>query len=80
MYRKCTNETGKVLTMHRIPFFFEPNFDALVEPLAAAGRIKDQIALKGDSTRRKPVVYGQFLTNKVGNNFADGQGRYGADE
>ena len=66
--------------MHRIPFFFEPNFDAFVEPLAAAGRIKDQMVLKGEHTRRKPVVYGHFLTNKVNNNFADSQGRYSADE
>ncbi|KAF8630836.1 hypothetical protein AX17_005195 [Amanita inopinata Kibby_2008] len=51
-----------------IPFFFEPNFDALVKPLAAALR-------KGDGvTARQPAVYGQFLISKVGGNFSgDGQ-------
>jgi hypothetical protein len=63
----------------RIPFFFEPNFDAHVQPLEAAIRIqqreKDE-KMKADSEKRyKPVAYGQFLMAKVGNNFAQGKYR-----
>lgn len=64
-----------------IPFFFEPNFDAVIEPLPAATRIlegtpeKDKKILVGDKTY-SPVVYGEFLLNKVGNNFDTGKGRY----
>lgn len=61
-----------------IPFFFEPNFDALVKPLAAALRIKGKEAPHGNAGyQRNPVVYGDFLLRKVGNNFAsDGKGKY----
>jgi len=56
-----------------IPFFFEPNFNAHIKPLAAAMRIQ------GDLQEVKtPVVYGDFLIKKVSNNF-DGdvkKGRY----
>lgn len=64
-----------------VPFFFEPNFDAVIEPLAAAKRIlegtpeKDKKRLVGDK-EYNPVVYGQFLLNKVGNNFDTGKGKY----
>lgn len=54
-----------------IPFFYEPNFDALVEPLPAALRLARPTEKTYD-----PVVYGEFLKKKVGNNFADGKGRY----
>ncbi|KAK2465192.1 hypothetical protein APHAL10511_002546 [Amanita phalloides] len=47
-----------------IPFFFEPNFNAIVKPLAAALRQYDSEPV------RPPVVYGQHLMSKVGNNFA----------
>ena len=62
----------------RVPFFFEPNFDATVEPLSAALRIQEE-----DRRVRKvteplkmysPVVYGEFLLRKVSGNF-----RYDAD-
>ena len=62
----------------RVPFFFEPNFDAAVEPLSAALRIQEE-----DRRVRKvteplkmysPVVYGEFLLKKVSGNF-----RYDAD-
>lgn len=66
------------LSIFRIPFFFEPNFDAHIKPLDAARRIQ-----AGDTSRetiagvnRSPVVYGDFLLKKVGNNFASGEGRY----
>ncbi|QRV77469.1 hypothetical protein RhiJN_05484 [Ceratobasidium sp. AG-Ba] len=55
-----------------VPFFFEPNFDAVVKPLPAALRLaetsKEQLA--------EPVVYGEFLYKKVASNFVLGKGRY----
>lgn len=50
----------------RIPFFYEPNFDALIEPLPSA------LALQGhtDEERKKSVIYGDFLRSKVSGNFA----------
>jgi len=72
-----------------IPFFFEPNFDALIEPLAAARRIRDgtpepYLAIHGRTAVQKkedykPVVYGDFLLKKVSNNFSGG-GKYAEDE
>jgi len=60
----------------RVPFFFEPNFDALVKPLDAVARLRVKEGLPSE-TDRKPVVYGDFLTSKVGSNFAvDGKGKY----
>ncbi|KAJ7044108.1 hypothetical protein C8F04DRAFT_689538 [Mycena alexandri] len=56
-----------------VPFFFEPNFNALVQPLAAAKRIQ---GAAGGLSERKSVVYGDFLMAKVGNNFAGGKGKY----
>ncbi|KAH6912844.1 hypothetical protein BKA70DRAFT_777135 [Coprinopsis sp. MPI-PUGE-AT-0042] len=55
-----------------IPFFFEPNFDALVEPLPAALRLKGV-----DKAEKEAIIYGDFLLAKVGNNFAtEGHDRY----
>jgi len=70
-----------------IPFFFEPNFDALVRPLPAALRILDAEASDAKCTESSasaegrrmhtPVIYGDFLLSKVSNNFATGgRGRY----
>ncbi|KAI0345757.1 Clavaminate synthase-like protein [Trametopsis cervina] len=63
---------------YRIPFFYEPNFDAHVKPLAAAARIQEggPVIKKKLQKKYEPVVYGQFLLNKVGNNFESGKGRY----
>ncbi len=66
----------------RIPFFFEANFDALVEPLRAARRIQDEDrANRQDKEPLKvyePVMYGDFLLKKLAGNYAtSGQGRYG---
>ncbi|KAK7440473.1 hypothetical protein VKT23_017117, partial [Stygiomarasmius scandens] len=63
-----------------IPFFFEPNFNAKIAPLPAALRIIE--AEKGEAKKTKAikpyksVVYGEFLTSKVGNNFTNGNGKY----
>lgn len=53
-----------------VPFFFEANFDAYVEPLDAALRIQEA---QGDSEalkhKKAGVVYGDWLKKKVGGNF-----------
>ena len=62
--------------VHSVPFFFEPNFDATIEPLPAALRIQEGGPTKGktngDAKQYPPIVYGEFLKRKVGNNFAGG--------
>ncbi|KAI0712195.1 Clavaminate synthase-like protein [Earliella scabrosa] len=67
-----------------VPFFFEPNFDALVEPLPAALRIQEEDRrvrnIERPAKTYKSVVYGEFLLNKVGSNFDTGKGRYDTDE
>jgi len=58
-----------VLIVHSVPFFFEPNFDAIVKPLDAVLRMRN----KNDpeyKSQKVPVVYGDFLVGKVRNNFA----------
>ncbi|KAF8270783.1 Clavaminate synthase-like protein [Lactarius quietus] len=70
-------------TNYRIPFFFEPNFNARVAPLGAALRIQEDLSLASEKShveRRKktyePTIYGDFLMKKVAGNFATGQGKY----
>jgi len=71
------------LTATSIPFFFEPNFDAKVAPLAAARRIQEDLSRDSEKhstseQNRKtyePMIYGDFLMKKVRNNFA-GEGKY----
>ena len=62
-----------------VPFFFEPNFDALVEPLPAALRIQEEDRrvrnIERPAKTYKSVVYGEFLLNKGGSNFDTGKGR-----
>ena len=68
------------LACTRIPFFFEPNFDALIKPLDAALRMQavDSDPLHPGVVKRiyEPVRYGEFLKKKVGSNFDTGKGRY----
>ncbi len=63
-----------------IPFFFEPNFNGIVEPLPAALRAQEEDRKVGKLTSPrktyKPIVYGDFLLKKVGSNFHTGKGRY----
>ena len=61
------------ITFPSIPFFFEPNFNATVKPLAAVLRLLQNV--EEPHTLRDPVVYGEFLLKKVGNNFS-GKGSY----
>ena len=75
--------TGCDLVSIRIPFFFEPSFDALVKPLDAALRMQAENpdpSLPGQAKmaekKYEPVRYGEFLTRKVGSNFATGKGKY----
>ncbi|KAM0789353.1 hypothetical protein ACM66B_000184 [Microbotryomycetes sp. NB124-2] len=46
-----------------IPFFYEPNWDATVKPLPSAVR------QTGGKQTQKPVMYGDFLSQKVSGNF-----------
>ncbi|KDQ62432.1 hypothetical protein JAAARDRAFT_122490 [Jaapia argillacea MUCL 33604] len=59
---------------YRIPFFYEPNFNALVKPLEGAVRLQEgmtSIATKTKVIKKyDPVVYGEFLLDKVSNNFS----------
>ncbi|GJJ15759.1 hypothetical protein Clacol_010037 [Clathrus columnatus] len=69
----------------RIPFFFEPNFDAFIDPLPSAIALARHIIKPTESVgggkrsgkTYKPVMYGEFLMKKVGNNFSSsGSGKY----
>lgn len=66
--------------IRRIPFFFEPNFDAKVEVLDAARRLQAGQTQDDNRKNYSPVVYGDFLTKKVGGNFAEGKGKYDTAE
>lgn len=59
-----------------IPFFFEPNFDALVQPLAAVKRLRQTRDAREEAVERPPVVYGDFLKSKVASNFVHGGKSY----
>ncbi|TFY77190.1 hypothetical protein EWM64_g6823 [Hericium alpestre] len=67
-----------------IPFFFEPNFTAVVKPLSAALRIQEGLDTSGripgtipqSHKKYEPTVYGEFLKAKVSGNFATGKGKY----
>ncbi|RDB14799.1 hypothetical protein Hypma_016232 [Hypsizygus marmoreus] len=59
-----------------IPFFFEPNFDAHIKPLAAALRLQEAEGKNQPIEPRRSVVYGDFLLAKVGSNFEFGKGKY----
>lgn len=45
-----------------IPFFFEPNFDARIQPL-------EELLEDGDPQAYEPVIYGNHLNNKILGNF-----------
>ena len=49
-----------------IPFFYEPCFDAVVEPIPSI------VAKTGGVPLYEPVVYGIHLLKKVSNNFDEG--------
>lgn len=50
-----------------MPFFFEPNWDAMVEPLAECVR------MSGGEKKYEGVVYGEHLLAKVRGNFYAGE-------
>ena len=73
------------MTNTSIPFFFEPNFDTKVTPLEAARRIQKDLSViteKHHTSKRvqkkiyEPVVYGEFLREKVRNNFVQDGGKH----
>jgi len=80
---KSFDGVGRDLASSRIPFFFEPNFDALVKSLDAAVRMQAEdtdFLHPSEGTTVKPnyepVQYGEFLKKKVGNNFNTGKSKY----
>ncbi|KAF9220945.1 Clavaminate synthase-like protein [Gyrodon lividus] len=76
LYKSTLHRVVHRGTNYRIPFFFEPNFTANVKPLAPAIRLTAESA-KAPERVYEPVVYGNFLLNKVGHNFAtEGKGKY----
>lgn len=46
-----------------IPFFYEPNFDSIIEPLPSC------VSESGGKPLHKSVMYGDHLLGKVTNNF-----------
>jgi isopenicillin N synthase-like dioxygenase len=73
--------TTRLKTCYRIPFFYEPNFSALVKPLRAALSLQENKPApkgkdEGDKNIYRSVAYGEFLLKKVGNNFDTGRGKY----
>jgi len=46
-----------------VPFFFEPNYQAIVAPLAEC------CALTGEEPKYDPIMYGDHLLSKVTSNF-----------
>ncbi len=66
-----------------LPFFYEPAFDAFIEPLESAKRVRAEEGWKVGKKVYKGVKYGDFLIGKVGGNFVreeggggERQGRY----
>ncbi|KAF8798792.1 Clavaminate synthase-like protein [Phlegmacium glaucopus] len=81
LYRSTLHRVVHRGSNYRIPFFFEPNFDAVVKPLAVVSRLKGKEPSENTDANalRRPVVYGDFLVSKVGNNFdskSAGKGKY----
>ncbi|GAA6019409.1 hypothetical protein JCM10207_001376 [Rhodosporidiobolus poonsookiae] len=52
-----------------IPFFYEPSFDAVIEPLPSAIRLRDELLGAERPPLPKSQHYGRFLESKVSNNF-----------
>jgi hypothetical protein len=66
----------------RVPFFFEPNLDAVVKPLDAALRMQaeDTNFLRPREKKiiepnYEPIRYGELLTRKNGGDFTLGDGK-----
>ncbi|EJU03244.1 Clavaminate synthase-like protein, partial [Dacryopinax primogenitus] len=92
LYRSTLHRVLHQRGNYRIPFFYEPAFDALVSPLTGVDRLLSSLrdsadqqseayarVLLAEKTVYKPVIYGEFLMRKVGGNFdksGDGGGRY----
>ncbi|KAH8104555.1 Clavaminate synthase-like protein [Cristinia sonorae] len=84
LYKSTLHRVIHKSSNYRIPFFFEPNFDALISPLPAASRIlegtpeRERLKITQGKTY-EPVVYGEFLMKKVSGNFDTGKGKYDSD-
>ncbi|KXN88170.1 hypothetical protein AN958_07629 [Leucoagaricus sp. SymC.cos] len=76
LYRSTLHRVVHRGSNYRIPFFFEPNFNALVKPLDAAFRIRQAQEKSQREPLRQPIIFGEFLKRKVGNNFSTSRDRY----
>lgn len=55
-----------------VPFFFEPNFDAVISPLSSLSRLTNPVDRKKiEKKKRDNVKYGDFLLKKVSGNFSE---------
>ncbi|KAI0648083.1 Clavaminate synthase-like protein [Trametes meyenii] len=83
LYKSTLHRVVHKGSNYRIPFFYEPNFDARIEPLQAALRIQEEDrkvrGVLGPRKTYQPVIYGNFLLKKVGSNFDTSKGRYDTD-
>lgn len=52
-----------------VPFFFEPNLDAIVRPMPAAVRLQEKVGVKVDDRAYPPISYEQYIRAKVGSNY-----------
>ncbi|KAM0754922.1 Clavaminate synthase-like protein [Meredithblackwellia eburnea MCA 4105] len=86
MWEVLTNGLYKA-TLHRVihkgsnlrvslPFFYEPNFDAVIEPLPSALKLQRASPDQKDAldNPKKSTVYGKFLAGKVSGNFGEVDG------
>lgn len=89
LYRPPFDSKREPCSPHTMPTVFRMGFTALTKQLSEkrtvrfSARTSDQLALTIkrilDAGQRKvyePVVYGEFLTKKVANNFDSGKGKY----
>jgi len=63
VYQSTPHRVINLGTCYRvsIPFFFEPNYDAVITPVKSC--------VQGTEQHYEPIVYGTHLSNKVSNNF-----------
>ncbi|EKM79373.1 hypothetical protein AGABI1DRAFT_39707 [Agaricus bisporus var. burnettii JB137-S8] len=71
LYRSTLHRVVHRGSNYRIPFFFEPNIDAIIKPLDVIKRKE-----KEGKQMREPILYGDYVRSKVANNFVTGSERY----
>ncbi|KAJ3323842.1 hypothetical protein HDV06_001212 [Boothiomyces sp. JEL0866] len=71
LYKSTLHRVIHTKTNYRVsvPFFFEPNFDAIIEPLPIC------VEQTGGKPKYQPIMYGDHLLSKVTNNFDVSDGK-----